>query len=97
MTRTYIITGAASGIGAKTAELLREQGHTVVGVDLQGVEVSADLSTPDGRAEVHLLSFADRTGYDAYLTDPERGAAGRLLDGVDVQRRLLEVDDVGLA
>lgn len=51
MTRTYIITGAASGIGAKTAELLREQGHTVVGVDLQGVEVSSDLSTPSGRTE----------------------------------------------
>lgn len=51
MTRTYIITGAASGIGAKTAELLREQGHTVVGVDLQGVEVSVDLSTPSGRTE----------------------------------------------
>lgn len=51
MTRTYIITGAASGIGAKTAQLLREQGQTVVGVDLQGVEVSADLSTPAGRTE----------------------------------------------
>ncbi|MFS6530187.1 SDR family oxidoreductase [Microbacterium aurugineum] len=49
MTRTYVVTGAASGIGAATAELLRTHGHTVVGVDLAGVEVSGDLSTPEGR------------------------------------------------
>lgn len=50
MTRTYIVTGAASGIGAATAEALRSHGHTVIGVDLKGAEVSADLSTPSGRA-----------------------------------------------
>ncbi|WP_218682369.1 SDR family oxidoreductase [Microbacterium sp. BF1] len=49
MTRTYVVTGAASGIGAATAELLRAQGHTVIGVDLGGVEVAGDLSTPAGR------------------------------------------------
>jgi len=49
MTRTYVVTGAASGIGAATAELLRSHGHTVIGVDLAGVEVSGDLSTPEGR------------------------------------------------
>lgn len=49
MARTYVITGAGSGIGKTTAELLRGQGHTVVGVDLRGAEVEADLSTSDGR------------------------------------------------
>lgn len=49
MTRTFVVTGAASGIGAATAELLRSHGHTVIGVDLAGVEVSGDLSTPEGR------------------------------------------------
>ncbi|MCT2223233.1 short-chain dehydrogenase, partial [Microbacterium paraoxydans] len=29
MTRTYVVTGSASGIGAATAELLRSEGHTV--------------------------------------------------------------------
>ena len=42
MTRTYVITGAASGIGATTAQTLREQGHTVIGVDLKDAEVTAD-------------------------------------------------------
>lgn len=51
MNRTYVITGAASGTGAATAKTLREQGHTVIGVDLQGVEVAADLSTNAGRVE----------------------------------------------
>ncbi|PYI64312.1 short-chain dehydrogenase [Arthrobacter livingstonensis] len=47
--RSYVITGAASGIGAATAALLRERGETVIGVDLKGTEVEADLSTPAGR------------------------------------------------
>ena len=51
------------------------------------------LRTADGRTEIHLVSFADRAGYDAYLADPDRAAAGRLLDGLDVRRRLFEVTD----
>lgn len=49
MRRTYVITGAASGIGAATAELLKEQGASVIGIDLQGSDIDADLSTVEGR------------------------------------------------
>jgi hypothetical protein len=52
------------------------------------------LRTADGRTEVHMLSFADRAAYEAYLADPDRAALGDLLDGLDVRRRLLEVTDV---
>lgn len=48
---TYVVTGAASGIGAATTALLQEQGHRVVGVDRAPTDVIADLSTPSGRAE----------------------------------------------
>lgn len=45
----YAITGSASGMGKATAEVLREAGHTVIGVDLRDADVIADLSTPAGR------------------------------------------------
>lgn len=48
--KTYVVSGAASGIGAATAGLLREQGHRVIGVDLRDADVTADLGTPEGRA-----------------------------------------------
>ncbi|MGZ8751024.1 MAG: SDR family oxidoreductase [Pseudonocardia sp.] len=49
MTRTYVVTGAASGIGAATATMLREQGGRVITVDQRDADVVADLSTPAGR------------------------------------------------
>jgi NAD(P)-dependent dehydrogenase (short-subunit alcohol dehydrogenase family) len=48
--QTYVVSGAASGIGAATTALLREQGHRVATVDLRDADVTADLSTPAGRA-----------------------------------------------
>lgn len=47
---TVCITGAAGGIGLATRRLLEARGDTVIGVDLRGAEVDADLATPDGRA-----------------------------------------------
>src|SRR5690625_921398 len=49
MARTYVVTGAASGIGAATAKQLREAGQVVIGVDLQGTDIDADLSNEAGR------------------------------------------------
>jgi enamine deaminase RidA (YjgF/YER057c/UK114 family) len=62
-------------------------------LERHGGRLDRRLRTADGRTEIHLLSFTDRAGYSAYLADPDRAAAGRLLDGLDVQRRLLEVTD----
>lgn len=50
-TRSYIITGAGSGIGLATAQLLRERGAAVVGVDLKESDIQADLSTREGRVK----------------------------------------------
>lgn len=73
--KTYVVTGAASGIGAATAALLREQGGRVITVDLHDADVTVDLGTPEGRS-------AAVAGVQA-LTDvvhglvPAAGLAGR--------------------
>jgi NAD(P)-dependent dehydrogenase (short-subunit alcohol dehydrogenase family) len=50
MSRTIVITGAASGIGAATSARLKAAGHRVIGVDLRNADINADLGTADGRA-----------------------------------------------
>ena len=46
---TIAISGSASGIGAATRKMLEADGHTVIGLDLRDAEVTADLSTHEGR------------------------------------------------
>lgn len=48
---TYAITGSASGMGRETAQRLRDNGHTIIGVDIKDADIVADLSIPDGRKE----------------------------------------------
>ena len=48
--RTIAITGSASGIGAATRAQLEASGHRIIGVDLEGADVNADLADPDHRA-----------------------------------------------
>jgi len=43
MNRTYVITGAGSGIGAATAKALKDLGNIVIGVDLKNSDIDADL------------------------------------------------------
>ncbi len=47
--RTYVVSGSASGIGAALTARLRQDGHSVIGVDLHSAEVIADLATESGR------------------------------------------------
>lgn len=61
MSRLVVVTGAASGIGAAVAALLRSRGDRVIGVDLKDAEVCADLATPEGRAAA-VEAVLDQSG-----------------------------------
>ncbi|MQB40966.1 coniferyl-alcohol dehydrogenase [Rhizobium sp. ICMP 5592] len=56
--KTILITGVASGIGARTAELAGQMGADVIGVDVreppqgQASFIRGDISTADGVAEI---------------------------------------------
>ncbi|HEX6485311.1 MAG TPA: SDR family oxidoreductase [Nocardioidaceae bacterium] len=79
---TYVVTGAESGIGAATTRLLRERGHRVIGVDRSPSDITADLSTPVGRAEVvRRVEEMAPEGLAGFV--PCAGVAG--LTGVDPQ------------
>lgn len=66
MTRTYAVSGSASGIGEAVAHSLERDGHRVIGIDLHDAEIIADLSTAEGRR---------------LCTDTLRGVAADGLDG----------------
>ncbi len=55
----YAVTGGSSGIGAKTVEYLRAQGHLVYNIDVKGGDIEGNLATKEGRKAVadrlHLL------------------------------------------
>ncbi|TQF74580.1 SDR family oxidoreductase [Rhodococcus spelaei] len=48
---TYVLTGAASGLGAATKARLEADGHRVIGVDLHNADINVDLGSADGRSE----------------------------------------------
>jgi NAD(P)-dependent dehydrogenase (short-subunit alcohol dehydrogenase family) len=61
MARTIVVTGAASGIGKATAELLEAAGDTVLRADLREGDVTGDLSDP-AQIDRVAAEIAERTG-----------------------------------
>ncbi|MFC7887015.1 SDR family oxidoreductase [Streptomyces sp. NPDC057376] len=69
MPRNVVVTGSGSGIGAALTAMLRARGDRVIGVDLRGADIEADLSTPDGRAAAAEGAVAAAGGaVDAVVT-----------------------------
>jgi len=59
--RTIVVTGSASGMGAATKARLEAAGDRVIGVDLKGADVTADLGTVEGRQDA-IDRVADLSG-----------------------------------
>lgn len=78
MERRYVVTGSASGIGASTAQTLRDLGAEVVGCDLNDAEVIADLSTASGRES--LVEQVTKWGHIDAVLAIAGGGRSRLLE-----------------
>ena len=50
--RTYVVTGADSGLGRAVADLLAARGRVITCGLADGVDVRADLTTTEGRADL---------------------------------------------
>lgn len=69
MTRTAIVTGAASGIGAAVAASLAKDGYTVAGLDISpDATYSVDVSDSAGVAETVARVTADIGPIDAVVS-----------------------------
>ena len=68
MKRTFVITGAASGLGEAAAVRLKAKGHAVIGVDLGGSDINVNLGTVQGRqAMVDQVRTLAPEGIDGIL------------------------------
>jgi NAD(P)-dependent dehydrogenase (short-subunit alcohol dehydrogenase family) len=59
---TYVVSGAASGIGAALTARLRSDGHTVITLDLHDADVVGDLASASGR-ESAIAAIAELTDH----------------------------------
>ena len=59
--RIYALTGAASGIGYATKQLIESSGGRVIGIDIRDADVIADLASLHGRAAM-VEEVADLSG-----------------------------------
>lgn len=76
----YAITGASSGIGAKAKELLEQEGHKVINIDLNDGDICVNLAAKEGRTEaVDRLHELCPDGLDGMICNAGvSGACGNL-------------------
>ena len=99
---TAVVTGAASGIGAATAALLRERGARVAGLDLadhdSDLPVICDVGD-SASVDAAVATVAERFGgLDILINNAGIGATGDVTANSDDEwHRVLNINVVGIA
>ncbi|MGB0907978.1 MAG: SDR family oxidoreductase [Maricaulaceae bacterium] len=83
--KTAIISGSASGIGACIKARLTAQGYRIIGIDLKGEDISADLSTASGRKNA-ITKAIELSGGKIDRLVLAAGLGGHVTDGQLVAR-----------
>ena len=78
--KTAVITGSASGIGACVKTRLADQGYRIIGIDLKDADISADLSTEEGRNEA-IVKALELSGGSIDILVLAAGLGGHLENG----------------
>ena len=99
---TYLITGAASGIGAECARHFSEKGHTVIGIDVKpavsdGVRgFVADVTSDDGLAVVKNALTAENVRLDGIICVAGIHEMTSLVESdFSVIKRLMDINLIG--
>jgi len=78
--RTVVVTGAASGIGKASVELLTEEGATVVGADVVGGEDVRTVDVTDEAGVAALMGEVDRLDGVVHAAGIAGGGPVHMLD-----------------
>jgi NAD(P)-dependent dehydrogenase (short-subunit alcohol dehydrogenase family) len=92
-----IVTGGGSGIGAATAELLRERGGSVAVLDRSGGDILCDVTDADGVPRAVEEAARRLGGLDVLVNNAGIGAQGTVEDNDDDEwRRVFDVNVLGM-
>ena len=92
--RVVVVVGGASGLGAATADLLRQQGDTVVVADLPGTAADVSVDVTDETAVEALFEnvVAEHGGFHGVVNCAGTSTLARVVDhDVAEWRRILDV------